>query len=339
MKFIHIIFFGLALIATVSCSKSSDENQNPQGSKDFELYIDFWNNNGANPQINFDGANSSPEIKIDFSKTFAGVTEPPNLTKVLIDNVRVIDENNVNYTIDKITAYEWRDDINDWKVDVEFIMKYKPVEDIGVVLALDASASLGEDFTIIKEYAKDFVSKIFSSNPSAQIAIVDFADEVHVIGPTNDRNTLLTYIHNIEQGSFTSLYEAMYLSIDSLQKVDVEGKAIATFTDGTDNNSDPQYTPARIYNKLTNDPNQIRVSSFTIGFEGNGGVDRLVLENLAANGGIAEFPNTVEELGEVFDKFSASISNVYNLTYIRNQQKIPQTDPAKLKFVLTASPK
>ncbi len=85
--------------------------------------------------------------------------------------------------------------------------------------------------------------------------------------------------------------------------------------------------------------NHITVTSFTIGFEGNGGVDRTVLEKLAANGGVAEFPKTMEELEQVFDKFSKSIANVYNFTYLRSQQVIPQTDPARLRFVIEASPK
>ena len=175
--------------------------------------------------------------------------------------------------------------------------------------------------------------------PSAQFGIVDFSDEVNAFGPTNDRTAITNYINSIEQGQFTSLYEAMYLAIDSLQKFEAEGKSIVTFTDGTDNNSPPFYTPDLIYDMLVNDPNNIKVSSFTIGFEGNGGVDRTVLEMLAANGGVAEFPNNMEELADVFDKFSKTISNVYNLTYTRNQQIINQTDPARLRFVIEASPK
>ena len=124
-----------------------------------------------------------------------------------------------------------------------------------------------------------------------------------------------------------------------LQENSAEGKAIVTFTDGTDNNSDPQYTPEFLTNRLENDPNNILINSFTIGLEGNGGVDKPVLEKLAANGGVAAFPRNITELETVFNQFSTSISNVYNLTYIRNQQVIPQSDPVKLRFVIKASPK
>lgn len=337
MKFPYYLLLGIILLVFATCNKESDPD--PNQPKEFTLYIDFWNPDGSNPQINFDGAASSPEIKIDFSKTFTGITEPPNLTKVIIDNVRIIDEKLTNYKIDKITAYEWRDDINDWKVDVEFIMEYNQVVDIAVILTLDASASLGTDFAIVKDFANDFVSKIYSTTPTAKFGVIDFSDKVNGIGPTNDRTAITSYINNMEQGQFTALYDAMYLAVDTLQQFEAEGKAVVTFTDGTDNNSDPAITPNVIYDKLVNDPNHIKINSFTIGFEGNGGVDREVLEKLAANGGVAEFPKTMEELELVFDKFSKSIANVYNFTYLRNQQVIPQTDPARLRFVIEASPK
>jgi uncharacterized protein YciU (UPF0263 family) len=304
------------------------------------LYIDFWNPNGNNPQISFDADNSSPEIRIDFDQTFGGVAVPPNFTQVIIDNVRIIDANFVNYQIDDITAYEFRDDINDWKIDVEFLMEYEPIGDLNVVLVLDASASLDDDFIKIKDFASDFVSKIFAETPSAKIGIVDFSDEINTFDLTNNENSLNLYISNIQQGPFTSLYEAMNAGIDILQESQSDGKAILTFTDGTDNNSDPQYTPEFLYDKLTNDTSSnILINSFTIGLEGNGGVDKPVLENLAANGGAAQFPETIDELELIFETFSESISNVYNLTYIRNQQIIPATSPARLRFVFKASPK
>lgn len=331
---IFALIFSIILIG--SCG--DDDIHTPRQSE-FELYIDFWNPNGDNPEISFDTGSSSPEIRIDFTQTFDGVALPPNLTNVIIDNVRIIDNNNVNYEIESITAYEFRDDINDWKEDVEFIMEFAPIEDLDVMLILDASASLGDDFSKVKDFANDFINRIFAESSSSEIGVVDFSDIINSTSLTNNQSTLISYITNIQQGQFTTLYEAMDLGIDELQSNQAEGKAILTFTDGTDNNSDPQFTPTFLTDKLINDPNSIKINSFTIGFEGNGGVDKPVLENLAANGGVAEFPRTIAELETVFEKFSKSISNVYNLTYIRNQQIIPQTDAARLRFVIKANPK
>ena len=325
-----------AAVFLASCSK--DVRVNPASSP-FELYIDFWNPQGNNPQIAFDEVNSSPEVKIDFTKTFTGVAVPPNLTNVLIENVRIIDELGVNYRIQQINAYEWREDLNDWKQDVEFVMKYDQVQDLAVVLVLDASASLGSDFGNVKAFAKDFIAQTLSTNPSARFGIVSFSDQIGTFGLSNNQQALNDFIDGMEQGPFTTMYEAMSKGIDMLLGTTAESKAVLTFTDGTDNNSKPQYTPSFIIDRLNSDPSGIEISSFTIGLNGNGGVDKPVLEQLAANGGKAAFPNSVNELGEVFDRFSESISTVYNLTYIRNQQIITENNPAKLRFVLESSPR
>ena len=333
MKLLQFLSALTLLVAFTSCGKD-DVEPSPRPEQ-FELYIDFWNPDGDNPQISFDKENSSPEVKIDFTKTFAGVAEPPNLTKVLIENVRIIDEDNVNYRIDEIDAYEWREDITDWKKDVEFIMQYDYVQDLSVVIVLDASASLGDDFETIKNYANDFIARVLEQNPTAQIGIVSFSDEINSFGLTNNHTALNSYISSIEQGPFTSMYEAMNLGIQMLSNVGAESKAILTFTDGTDNNSNPQYTPESLLTQLS----EQQITSFTVGLDGNGGVDKPVLETLATNSGAAAFPNTLKELGKVFEGFSESISTVYNLTYIRNQQPIPATEPAKLRFILDSSPK
>jgi hypothetical protein len=334
MKLLQILSVCLVLMAAVGCRKDS---VNPNDHKQFELYIDFWNPQGNNPQISFDAQNSSPEIKIDFSETFAGVAVPPNFTNVIIDNVRIIDNNNSNYHINQINAYEWRTDINNWKQDVEFVMEFDQIQDLAVVLVLDASASLGSDFTNVKAFAYDFISKVLQQIPSARIGIVDFSDEIHAFALTDNPSALSSYLQSIEQGPFTTLYEAMNLGIDMLNNTSAESKAILTFTDGTDNNSGPGFTPTFIQNKL--DAGPIPISSFTIGLDGNGGVDKPVLNVLAVNGGASAFPKNIKELGTVFDEFSQGISTVYQLTYIRNQQVIPDTNPAKLRFVLEASPK
>lgn len=339
MKKLAIFLISVVLLTTLIACGDNTESEPKAQSRTFELYIEFWNPDGQTPQISFDGLNSSPEIKIDFSKSFGGEISPPNFTRVIIDNVRIIDPNGVNYQIEDIVAYEWREDLNDWKVDVEFTMQYGPVVDLDIMLVLDASGSLGEDFPKIQQYAKNFVEKVLESSPAAKIGVVDFSDVINALGLTNDKTLLLNYIDNISQGPFTSLYEAINAGIDTLQNANSEGKALMAFTDGTDNNSKPQYTPDFLYNKLINDYNTIKINSFMIGFEGAGGVDKPVLVKLAANGGAAEFPQTIDELGDVFEDVSKSISNVYNFTYIRNRQIIQASTPAKLKFEIIAKPK
>lgn len=330
MKFLKLLLLSvIALPILLSCNGN---DPTPSG-KTFEIYLDFWNTTGKTPEIRFDETRTSREIKIDFSKTFGGYAEGNSLTKVVIDNFRIIDANSNNYNIDKITAYEYRADSQNWKEDVEFTMEFGQSDDISVVLVLDRSESLGADFANVKTYANDFIDKIFSERKNAKMGIVDFADDIKSYPLTTNSTELKSYISNLNQGKFTTLYDAMNKGIDMLQADNAQSKVIIVFTDGTDNNSFTT-NPDGLVNRLKGDSNQYKISSFTIGLDGKGGVDKTVLTKLAVNGGVAEFPKDAAALKEVFNKFSKVISNVYNLTYIRNQQKIDRATPVKLKFVI-----
>ena len=138
------------------------------------MHVDYWNADGQTPKITFDQNASSPEVKIDFKSLFNGQALPPNLINININSVRILDENNTNYEISEILAYEWREDINDWKNDVEFIMKYEQTENLDVMMVLDASASLGDDIGEIKSYAADFARRIFDEAPNANVGIIQF---------------------------------------------------------------------------------------------------------------------------------------------------------------------
>lgn len=338
MKIFKQLAFLALLLSMTSCGGGGVDPKNPK-SKEFELYIDYWNPLGNNPQITFDGVNSSPEVKIDFSQTFAGVAVPPNFTNVIIDNVRIIDANDINYQIDGITAYEWREELDDWKEDVEFTMDYTQVQDLSVIMVLDESASLGQDFDKVKQYASSFITNVLDEIPNARIGIVDFADQIHSFPPTNNKAALQNYIASLTQGPFTSLYESVNMGITMLEGMDAEAKVLLIFTDGTDNNSDPEYTPAFLVDRLNNTVSDVKTTSFAIGLEGKGGVDKPVLQALATNGGSAAFPKNIDELGRVFLKFSSSIANVYNLTYVRNQQVVPESGKRKLRFVIKGTAK
>jgi hypothetical protein len=310
-----------------------DRNEeHPELIRDFQLFIDYWNPDGDSPEIRFDEENTSDAIRIDFEKTFGGAVIGNSLTQVAINNFRIIDQYNGNHQIKKITAYEYRSDIKDWKEDVEFIMEYQTIEDLAVVLVLDRSESLGEDFDKVKEFASGFVERIFRETGQLQVGVVDFADEVNSLPLSSRQQEVTNYINGLEQGRFTTLYEAVNRGVNMLQEVQAEAKAIVIFTDGTDNNSNVEYNPDFLIDKIRGDDDKSRVISFSIGLDGKGEVDKVVLNKLTANGGLASFPRSVEELEHVFEDFSGGIANVYQLTYIRNRQPIPAASPIKLKF-------
>ncbi|MDF9796627.1 Ca-activated chloride channel family protein [Catalinimonas alkaloidigena] len=319
----------LAILLLAACDKNDDVSEL---SSDFQLYIDFWNPDGSHPEISFDEKNTSNAVRIDFDKTFGGSAVGNTFTEVEIDNFRIIDNSNYNYEINSIRAYEYRDELNDWKEDVEFRMEYETIEDLAVVLVLDRSESLGEDFENVKQYASDFVTQIFAETDQLQVGVVDFADDVNMLPLTSNASEINNYISNLAQGRFTTLYEAVNMGINALNDVSAEAKAVIIFTDGTDNNSNPEYSPQFLASKIRENEGNSKIISFTIGLEGKGGVDRDVLNALSLNGGVATFPNSVNQLQRVFENFSSGIANVYKLTYTRNRQPIPKESPVKLRF-------
>lgn len=323
----------------IQCKKEDPFREVPaeEPTFNFELYIDYWNEHGNTPQISFDEISTSPEVKIDLKKTFTGNAVPPHYSQVIIDNVRIIDELKKNYEIINIEAFEYRDDIEEWKNDVEFIMTFGPVEELDVILTLDASASMGDNFAQVKTYAASFAEKIFDAHAHARVGVVDFSDVIKDLELTENPLEVSNYINQIHQGPFTTLYEAMNTGIDKLSSSNADSKTILTFTDGTDNNSKPQFTPDFLISRLQSENNLI--NSFTIGLEGFGGVDKPVLEKLAVNGGVASFPKSISQLETVFNDFSKTIANAYNLTYTRNQQIVPRLEPIKLKFNIEAREK
>lgn len=331
-----ISFLSFAIFSILLLTGCNGKDVNPEGAF-FEIYLDFWNTTGRTPEIRFDEQKTSREIKIDFTKTFGGQAQGSSFTKVIIDNFRIIDANSNNYNIEKITAYEYRDEIKDWKEDVEFTMDFGQSDDISVVLVLDRSESLGTDFTNVQTYANNFIEKVFTERKSVKMGIVDFADDIKSYPITDNKASLKGYVDGLKQGKFTALYDAMDRGIDMLQDDKAQSKVLIVFTDGTDNNSRVSVTPDFLLSKIRGDANTYKISTFTIGLQGKGGIDKTVLTKLASNGGVSEFPQNATELKDVFDKFGKVISNVYNLTYTRNQQAIPRSKPAKLKFVIQTS--
>lgn len=333
MKTFFSFIKGIVLALVVIGCGTKDVNP----ANTFSIYLDFWNTTGKSPEVRFDELKTSREIKIDFSKTFGGETQGSTLTKVVIDNFRIIDGSNTNYNIESITAYEFKKDANEWKKDVEFTMSYKQSEDISVVLVLDRSESLGADFETIKTYAIDFIEKIFTDRKVVKMGIVDFADTVNEYPLTTDKEALKNYVKGLKQGKFTALYNAMDQGIDMLMDSKSQSRVLFTFTDGTDNMAPPNVNSDYLLNRIKSDKNAYKITSFFIGLKGFGGVDEAVLTKLASNGGSVSFPNSVKELKDVFTRFGKVISNVYNLEYLRNQQIIAKSDPRKLRFDIKTS--
>lgn len=311
-------------------------NGNTAGEDEFLLYLNYWNPDGNSPQVEFDSARSSAAVQVDTRlNTRYGQSGSGNTVRVSLENVSIADRQGC-YEIQAIETEEFRG--NAWHSTTEYVAYHEPVSAPAVVLALDVSASLGEDFQRVKSYAQDFVRRVKSLAPGAAIGIADFAGEVHQLAPTADTSAVLAYVDGLTQGQFTALYAGMDAGITLLENSAGEGKALVTFTDGNDNNSPPHLTPAYLKERLqSTDPGGQRIKSFTIGLQGRDGVDPEVLTALTSATGLAAFPETVGELGKVFEHFSRAVALSYHLTYVRNRQPIPENEKRAVRLRIAAA--
>jgi len=114
-------------------------------------------------------------------------------------------------------------------------------EGIDIVLCFDISGSMTEkDFLPNRlEAAKEVASDFVHNRPGDRIGIVIFSSQSFTMCPiTTDHNTVLTQIHNIENGYLgddgTAIGSGLATSVDRLRNSTSKSKVVVLLTDGVD---------------------------------------------------------------------------------------------------------
>lgn len=288
-----------------------------------------YTNEANNPVFTINPDSISPEIS--FSGAFAKpAVDSPDEVDVVIRNLSITDSLEF-FVIDSLNVAERREE-GIWIEDVEFsLFPFERLDKVAVVLVLDASASLGDDFETVKTFAKNFTSLVFQNSIDSKIGVVVFSTTSETLGLTDDLFLINTFIDNANQGPFTALYDAMLSGINMLNFDDSDGKALVTFTDGV-NNAGRVTDPDSVITALKNAGD---IKSFTIGLKGKGNLNPLILARLAVNGTFAIAESTTI-LGETFSSISATVSQVYTITYRRNDNPVPENSPYDIRFTIYA---
>ena len=317
MKTERIFSYLLLLLVAVLLSSCSSS-----GVKDLEFYFygEYTNITGTNPEFNVISELSDGEVHFDEQPEF--LVNIPDITMTM--NNLSIYEGDENYYIDDVEVEEQVGD--EWVWYPEFEVEFGNLTELGVVLVLDVSNSLGSDFDDVLTYAVEFVEVIIENSPEAQIGVVSFSDTLQYIAPGADISDIEYFISNQQMGVYTELYDAIGMGIDLLNELDVDGKALVTFTDGRDNFS--TITPEQLVEEL----NASDIRSYTMGLEGNGGVNEYVLEDLAVNGQY-RLTSSKSDLRKIFQFFAESVSNVYQISYRRSSQLISNPRQIRFKFI------
>ena len=126
------------------------------------------------------------------------------------------------------------------------------------VVMLDTSISMTHRLKDLYAGAEQFLLRLM---PHDQATVGAFNDKIEfATGFTSDRNSLIASLKHLDFGNETHLYEALYASLDQLEKVE-ERKVILLFTDGEDFGS--RQGPGRALERATS--NEVMI--YGIGLE------------------------------------------------------------------------
>jgi Ca-activated chloride channel homolog len=109
-------------------------------------------------------------------------------------------------------------------------------EPISVALTIDTSGSTEFQLDGIRQAAARFVRQLRDDD---SIAIVSFADDVRLLEPFNiyhKKNP--EALRKLKPGGLSAVYEAVWLSMEQVLKLEYGRKALVLFSDGVDNRSE-----------------------------------------------------------------------------------------------------
>ena len=193
---------------------------------------------------------------------------------------------------------------------------------IALALLMDTSASMTDKMETAQEAAIGFAERL---RPEDMASIIDFDSRVEILRDfTSSVEELNDAIRRTSAGGSTSLYNALYISLKELAKVEasssdeIRRQAIVVLSDGEDTSSLVDFDEVLDLAKRSN------TVIFSIGLRSRDIRNRrgfreadFVLRQLAQEtGGRAFFPEAVENLQEIYDRISDELSSQYTLGYI-----------------------
>jgi Ca-activated chloride channel homolog len=190
-------------------------------------------------------------------------------------------------------------------------------EDIPVSMGLviDNSGSMRDKRPRVNEAALTLVQ---SSNPQDEAFVVNFNDDFYLDLDkdfTNSIPELKEALERIDARGSTALYDAIIGSLDHLKKGNKEKKVLLIVTDGEDN------TSRNTLEKTIREIQKTDTVIYTIGLLGQENkksaktAKRALTEIALASGGVAYFPENVEDVHAICEQVAHDIRHQYTLAY------------------------
>ncbi|MBE3132141.1 MAG: VWA domain-containing protein [Acidobacteria bacterium] len=198
---------------------------------------------------------------------------------------------------------------------------------IALSLLLDTSASMEERIGTAQEAAIGFAKRL---RPQDLAELIDFDTRVEVMQAfTNNVPELEGAIRQTTAGGSTSLYNAVYIALKELKKVqarsadEIRRQAIVVFSDGEDTSS------LVTFEQVLDLAKRSETAIYSIGLrprdeiQGKGfkEADFVLREFAQQTGGRAFFPAKVEDLAGVYAQIAEELSSQYMLGYISKNNR------------------
>ena len=200
-----------------------------------------------------------------------------------------------------------------------FSRKQQP---IALAILLDTSNSMEDKLRTAQEAAIGFARRL---KPEDVAEVIDFNSQVRILqGFTNDAAELEKAIRSTQANGSTALYNAIYISLKELRKVQVRTEAelrrqaIVVLSDGDDT------TSLMPYEEVLDLAKRSETAIYTIGLRPQQSDPvrtqfkeaEFVLRQLAQEtGGRSFFPSNVGELAKIYDQISQELSTLYSIGY------------------------
>jgi len=186
---------------------------------------------------------------------------------------------------------------------------------VSMGLVIDNSGSMRDKRARVNEAA---ITLVQASNPHDEAFVVNFNDDFYLDLDkdfTSSIPELKEALERIDSRGSTALRDAIIGSLDHLKKASKDKKVLLVVTDGEDNAS------RNSLEKMIREVQKTDTVIYTIGLLGQENKKeakraRKVLEQIAAaSGGLAYFPENVDDVHNICEQVAHDIRNQYILAY------------------------
>ena len=190
---------------------------------------------------------------------------------------------------------------------------------LDLTLMIDSSLSEIKDLEFETEAAARFIQKLV--RPGDRLALYEFADAVTELAPFSSNVPMLqTALRHIVPGDGTALYDAVYLGAQALARnPSGRRRVIVLVTDAGETTSRADFETARRAALRADALLYTIIVRVVKNESGRNTAGEHALETIAdSTGGATYFPDTVGELGVMFDRIDRELRTQYRLGYYPN---------------------